>query len=95
MPKVSRAKPKAKFVFVGKVEFDREDSGAALIAQLDQMDGEKYQRDAGLFVRIQSYDERILETNHFDFADLPKGSAIHADARRLSGKRVRVTIQEV
>jgi hypothetical protein len=40
----------------------------------------------GMFVRIQSYDERIWEQN----GALPEA---HAEIRRIFGKRVRVTVE--
>lgn len=60
-----------KFIFEGKCEFKREDSGAALVAQIDD------EKEDGLFVKIQSWDEDCL----------------HTDASALTGKQVRVTVE--
>ena len=45
-----------KFVFEGVCEFDKEDSGAALISQFS-LDPAGKNEDSGLFVRVQSWDE--------------------------------------
>jgi len=72
-----------KFVFVFEdefedgVSFDKEDGGRALIAHFEQKDCEE--EEAGLFVRLQSYDE----------------TKIHKDAQALVGKRVRITVEVI
>lgn len=75
---------KAKIILEGKVKYDKEESGAALIAHISS----KGPDDPGLvFVRIQSYDERAWENS--------KDPAVHRQAKQLAGKRVRVTIEEL
>jgi hypothetical protein len=73
---------------------EREDGGAALIFHTNAYESaEKFAADElreepehGMFVRIQSYDERIWEQN----GALPEA---HDEIRQLFGKRVRVTVE--
>ena len=46
--------------FTGTVDFEREDGGRALIAELDG--------DGDLFIRLQSYDEWMLHTQAKELA---------------------------
>jgi hypothetical protein len=71
--------PKAPVHFTkakeGEAELDSEDGGCALIATLDGNE----EKDAGIFVRVQSYDEYKK----------------HEDFSKLLGKKIRVTIEVV
>jgi hypothetical protein len=70
--------------FEGRLEFKAEDRGEALIGEISD------DCEPGLFVRIQSYDAR----GGVRGASTPEDPA-HCDARRLAGKLVRVTIEEL
>ena len=59
------------------VTFDKEDGGQALICYFGDYDD----TDSGMFVRLQSWDERNKNG--------------HPEADRLKGKRVRITIEEL
>ncbi len=71
-----------KKVFEGVVEYDKEDGGQALIATIYDEDDE----NATMFVRLQSWED---ENEAQD--EEPK----HLEAMRLSGKRVRITVEEL
>lgn len=70
-----------KFVFEDTVEFHSEDGGCALVSE--NIQDPHTDPNNGLFVRIQSWDER---------RDHPYR---HVLARLLDGKRVRVTVELV
>jgi len=57
--------------------FDIEDGGAAIIICAQEV--EQTTEDAGMFVRIQSWDEE----------------AMHDDLRKFNGKRLRVTVEAI
>jgi hypothetical protein len=57
--------------------FDIEDGGAAIIVHAQEV--EQTTENAGMFVRIQSWDEE----------------AMHDDLRKFNGKRLRVTVEAI
>lgn len=65
-----------KVIEDAKVVYEKEDSGQALICYFGDSSEE-----SGLFVRLQSWDERNKNG--------------HTEAERLRGKRVRITIEEL
>jgi hypothetical protein len=78
--------------YVPEVCVEREDGGAAVIFQPCYASREDFEaskvlpeeeRDHGMFVRIQSYDERIW-TDHPD---------AHAEIKRILGKKIRITVE--
>ena len=74
-----------KIVFEGKCEFDSEDGGHALIANIsDRVDDPHISDEEGLFVRIQSGGEGAHLT-----------TPGHHAAEELRGKKIRVTIEGV
>lgn len=74
-----------RFVLVGVIDrtvdstIDVEDSGQALIAQID---GD----DPNFFVKLQSWDESAVDTD---------GTVGHRIMNSLRGKRVRVTVEVI
>jgi hypothetical protein len=71
----------------GRVEFCREDGGAALIARVGDHVPEGEDEGDHVFVQIQSYDERA-------WSDSKRvQTQAHPEARLLEGRHVRVTIE--
>ncbi len=64
----------------GMVDISTEDGGCAMIAENLPIDTENSDEDNGMFVKIQSWDERDEDEAHLDM-------------KKLDGKRVRITIE--
>lgn len=72
-----------KVVFEDVVKYKSEDGGRALIAEIE---GKADPEDTNMFVRLQSWDdEHEVEDCKF----------LHEFARKLEGKRVRVTVEVI
>jgi hypothetical protein len=69
-----------KFVFEGKVVYERDDGGAALVCEtFRQTEPPAPDQDVGLCVQVRSWDE----------------SKQHVDGNKLKGKKVRVTVEVI
>lgn len=82
------AKDKQLITIEGVVKFESEDRGCALIAALSQncvINGAPVpdEQEEGIFVQIQSWDKRLDPLVR------------HSDAMKISGRRVRVTIETI
>lgn len=78
-----------KFVFEGKCDPRWEDSGCAMISdgyhQVPPVENE----ERGLFVRVQSWDEKRTGSK-------VKSEAFeHESARKLIGKKLRITVEVI
>lgn len=80
-PNYSPAKPYAKEIFeqfILPINVDKEDDGQALIATIDNTPEEE-SGEAGLFVRLQSWDSKKE----------------HTDFNKFFGRKIRVTIETI
>lgn len=69
----------SKFEFTGVINPSKEDSGQALIAEVEAVDPESH-----LFIRIQSWDEEIRSSLD-----------PHPEMTSIIGKKVKVTIEVI
>lgn len=72
-----------KKIFEGVVEYEKEDSGQALVATI--YDEVPTNPNPQMFVRIHSWVD----------ASPDSGDPVHAEAERLRKKKVRVTIETI
>jgi hypothetical protein len=84
---MAQAEGRLTLVMEGPVEWEIEDRGAAMIAEVAP-EGDS----SRIFVRLHSYDEGVLRAA----AGLPREEAArmgHGEAHRLTGRHVRITIE--
>lgn len=77
----------SKLVLEGVVEYQSEDGGRALIADINESDD----ADCQMFVRLQSWDEVSTSTDEQGYEEGFK----HTLARQFEGKKVRVTVEVI
>ena len=80
-----------KLILTGRVEYNSEDGGRALIADvLDCTDGD-------MFVRLQSWDEEPIKNEDGTEKEDAHGYPLfaHKQARQFEGKKVRVTVEVI
>ncbi len=78
-----------KKVFEGRVEYQSEDGGQALIASIYDEVPPRPVEWGGMFVRLQSWKDETPEQNAS--GERP----VHQEAEKFRGKKVRITVEVI